>query len=217
MWVRADSVSRRRRSAHADVGVAREIRYADSDGVQIAYEVFGAGPRDLVFVHGWVTNLELLWEHQRVARFSSVWDRSAGSSTSTSGARACRTASPSISCRRSSSGWTTRAVMDAAGCERAVLFGHSEGGPMCDRNSPRADIERVPRVLLSYGAEVERWLETQRLIRSEPRDEPWGVEALQRLMGHSKMETDRDLSAPAQSRASDGARARPVLGSPVRP
>ena len=68
MWVRADSVSRRRRSAHADVGVAREIRYADSDGVQIAYEVFGAGPRDLVFVHGWVTNLELLWEHQRVAR-----------------------------------------------------------------------------------------------------------------------------------------------------
>jgi hypothetical protein len=36
--------------------MAREIRYADSDGVQIAYEVFGAGPRDLVFVHGWVTN-----------------------------------------------------------------------------------------------------------------------------------------------------------------
>ena len=42
--------------------MAREIRYADGDGVQIAYEVFGSGPRDLVFVHGWVTNVELLWE-----------------------------------------------------------------------------------------------------------------------------------------------------------
>src|ERR671910_3282995 len=48
--------------------MAREIRYADSEGVQIAYEVFGSGPRDLVFVHGWVTNLELLWEQPRAAR-----------------------------------------------------------------------------------------------------------------------------------------------------
>ena len=48
--------------------MAREIRYASSDGVQIAYEVFGSGPRDLVLVHGWVTNIELLWEQPRVAR-----------------------------------------------------------------------------------------------------------------------------------------------------
>ena len=45
----------------------RDVRYADSQGCSIAYEVFGSGPRDLVFVHGWVTNVELLWEHPRVA------------------------------------------------------------------------------------------------------------------------------------------------------
>jgi hypothetical protein len=48
--------------------MARSIRYADGDGIQIAYEVFGSGPRDLVFVQGWVTNLELLWEEPRVVR-----------------------------------------------------------------------------------------------------------------------------------------------------
>lgn len=48
--------------------MARDIRYASSGGVQIAYEAFGSGPRDLVFVHGWVTNLELLCEEPRVAR-----------------------------------------------------------------------------------------------------------------------------------------------------
>jgi pimeloyl-ACP methyl ester carboxylesterase len=52
----------------ADDGTPRSIRYADSDGVQIAYQVFGGGARDLVFVHGWVTNLELLWEQPRAAR-----------------------------------------------------------------------------------------------------------------------------------------------------
>ena len=39
----------------------RDVRYATSGDVQIAYDVFGNGPRDLVFAHGWVTNLELLW------------------------------------------------------------------------------------------------------------------------------------------------------------
>jgi pimeloyl-ACP methyl ester carboxylesterase len=111
--------------------MAREIRYASSDGVQIAYEVFGSGPRDLVFVHGWVTNLELLWEHPRVARalerlgsFCRVINfdkRGTGLSDRVSVDRL-----PTLEQRMDD----VRAVMDAAGSERAVLFGHSEGGPM---------------------------------------------------------------------------------------
>ena len=111
--------------------MAREIRYASSDGVQIAYEVFGSGPRDLVLVHGWVTNIELLWEQPRVARvlerlgsFCRVVNfdkRGTGLSDRVPVDRL-----PTLEQRMDD----VRAVMDAAGSERAVVFGHSEGGPM---------------------------------------------------------------------------------------
>ena len=110
----------------------RQIRYADSEGVQIAYEAFGSGPRDLVFVQGWVTNLELLWEQPRAARslkrlgsFCRVINfdkRGTGLSD-----RVPVDQLPTLEQRMDD----VRAVMDAAGSERAVLFGHSEGGPMC--------------------------------------------------------------------------------------
>src|SRR5512134_443790 len=111
--------------------MAREIRYADGEGVQIAYEVFGSGPRDLVLVHGWVTNVELLWEYPPVARalerlgsFCRVINfdkRGTGLSDRVPVDRL-----PSLEQRMDD----VRAVMDAAGSERAVLLGHSEGGPM---------------------------------------------------------------------------------------
>jgi class 3 adenylate cyclase len=46
-----------------------ETHFAESDGVNIAYQVFGEGPGDLVFIHGLYSNLDLLWEEPRVARF----------------------------------------------------------------------------------------------------------------------------------------------------
>jgi pimeloyl-ACP methyl ester carboxylesterase len=110
----------------------RDVRYADSDGCSIAYEVFGAGPRDLVFVHGWVTNVELLWEHPRVAdamqrlgsfcRVIHFDKRGTGLSDRVPVDRL-----PTLEQRMDD----VRAVMDAAGSQRAVLFGHSEAGPMC--------------------------------------------------------------------------------------
>lgn len=112
--------------------MARDVRYAESEGLRIAYEVFGSGPRDLVLVHGWVTHLELLWENPRVARalerlgsFCRVLNfdkRGTGLSDRVPVDRL-----PTLEQRMDD----VRAVMDAAGSERAVLFGHSEGGPMC--------------------------------------------------------------------------------------
>ena len=46
-----------------------ETHFADNDGVSIAYQVFGDGPADLVFIHGIFSNLDILWEEPRVARF----------------------------------------------------------------------------------------------------------------------------------------------------
>lgn len=110
----------------------RDVRYADSDGYSIAYEVLGSGPRDVVFVHGWVTNVELLWEHSRVAeamqrlgsfcRVINFDKRGTGLSDRQPVDRL-----PTLEQRMDD----VRAVMDAAGSQRAVLFGHSEGGPMC--------------------------------------------------------------------------------------
>ena len=137
--------------------MARDIRYADSDGIKIAYEVFGAGPRDLVFVHGWVTNLELLWEHPRVARalerlgsFCRVihFDkRGTGLSDRVPVDRL-----PTLEQRMDD----VRAVMDAAGSERAVLFGHSEGGPMCALFA--AAYPQRTEALIMYGSfAVRKW------------------------------------------------------------
>jgi len=46
-----------------------ETRYADSDGVSIAYQVHGEGPLDLVFVPGFVSHVELYWDDPATARF----------------------------------------------------------------------------------------------------------------------------------------------------
>ena len=49
--------------------VSTETKYANSNGVNIAYQVVGEGPLDLVFVMGWVSNLDYFWEEPHVARF----------------------------------------------------------------------------------------------------------------------------------------------------
>ena len=47
-----------------------ETRYTKTaDGVHIAYQVIGEGPIDLVWVMGWTTNLEALWEEPHFADF----------------------------------------------------------------------------------------------------------------------------------------------------
>ena len=46
-----------------------ETRYARSGDVNIAYQVVGDAPRDLVLVPGWVSNIEVFWEEPTCARF----------------------------------------------------------------------------------------------------------------------------------------------------
>lgn len=112
-----------------DAPVRPQIRYAKSGDVNIAFEVSGAGPLDLVFVPGWWSHLEIARES---AEASSFWDRLA------SFCRLVRFDKRGTGMSDRVQGATTleqrmddvRAVMDAAGSERAALFGVSEGGPM---------------------------------------------------------------------------------------
>jgi class 3 adenylate cyclase len=106
-----------------------ETRYAKSGDLSIAYQVTGSGPLDLVFVPGFVSNLDGAWENPglahfftRLAAFSRVirFDkRGTGLSDRMSGIANLEERMDDV-----------RAVMDAVGSERAALFGISEGGPM---------------------------------------------------------------------------------------
>ena len=46
-----------------------ETQYAVNGDLNIAFQVIGEGPRDLVYVPGWVSNVEVMWEDPGLARF----------------------------------------------------------------------------------------------------------------------------------------------------
>jgi pimeloyl-ACP methyl ester carboxylesterase len=111
------------------LGVDPKTRYAISGDVRVAYQVLGDGPRDLVLAPGFVSNVELAWEQpsyerfmHRLARFARVivFDkRGSGLSDPVDAAATLEDRMDDI-----------RAVMDAAGCARADVFGWSEGATM---------------------------------------------------------------------------------------
>ena len=44
-------------------------RYLEHDGVKIAWQVFGDGPAELLFVPGWVSNVDLFWPYPQPREF----------------------------------------------------------------------------------------------------------------------------------------------------
>src|SRR5215216_6846223 len=104
-------------------------QYAKSGDASIAYQVAGDGPIDLVLVLGFATHLELQWEFPPMARFFeriSSFSRLIVFDKRGTGLSDPVTEAPTLEQRVDD----VRAVMDAAGSERAALFGISEGGPM---------------------------------------------------------------------------------------
>ncbi|SDL17232.1 Pimeloyl-ACP methyl ester carboxylesterase [Catalinimonas alkaloidigena] len=102
-------------------------QYTKSGRINIAYQVFGSGPIDLVYIPGWVSNIDWMWACPELVRFLQelgtlarviLFDkRGTGLSDRVVELSTLEERMDDI-----------RAVMDAVGSEKAVLFGHSEGG-----------------------------------------------------------------------------------------
>jgi class 3 adenylate cyclase len=103
-------------------------RYAERDGVSIAYQVVGDGPLDLLMAPGFISHLDLQWTEPRYAGFLSrlasfsrliLYDKPG------TGLSDPIPHIPTLEERAAD----IEAVMDAAGSERAALLGFSESGP----------------------------------------------------------------------------------------
>ena len=139
-----------------------DVRFARSGDVHVAYRVVGDGPTDLVYVQGAFSHLEILWELpafrrycERLAEFARLilFDkRGMGMSDRVPGATTLEERMDDV-----------RAVMDAAGSERAAVMGQSEGGPLAILFAA-AHPDRTAALIL-HGAEVRE--------RTDE-DWPWG-------------------------------------------
>ena len=104
-------------------------RYAKSGNVHIAYQAFGSGPIDLVFVPGFISHIENYWEHPDLARWLlrlASFTRVIMFDKRGTGLSDPVPEVPSLELRMDD----VRAVMDAAGSESAALLGVSEGGAL---------------------------------------------------------------------------------------
>jgi len=104
------------------------IHYTASADAHIAYQVVGRGRPDVLLVPGFVSHLEQCWLEPALAGFLGrlaadhrlilLDRRGIGLSDRTAGPPTAESTAADL-----------EAVLDAAGAERAILFGISEGGP----------------------------------------------------------------------------------------
>jgi class 3 adenylate cyclase/pimeloyl-ACP methyl ester carboxylesterase len=188
--------------------------YAQSGELSIAYQVVGDGPRDILFIPGFVSNVELIWDRpvwahlitrlSELGRFVFFDKRGTGCSDRTLGTGSAEDRMDDA-----------RAVADAARVESATVIGLSEGGPLAVLFAA-AFPERVRSLVLwgtfarglrapdhPAGADpelVERFIE---YIRSK-----WGTgDALTQFLGGvpTDDETRQQLATYERQTASPGA------------
>ena len=173
-------------------GVIPKTRYARaSDGVSIAYQVIGDGPRDLVWVPGWISNVEAAWGEPTMARFFErlasfsrliLFDkRGTGLSD-----RVPDSELPSLETRTDD----VRSVCDAIGSEHVTLLGVSEGAPMCLLFAATYPVRTTAVILFGGYAR-----------RLQAPDYPWGMTMAQQQAFLEEIERDWGGPVGLDSRA----------------
>lgn len=144
-----------------------DTRYARLGGDHIAFQVVGEGPRDLVFMSAWFSHVDGRWEEPR---FAAMLRRLAGFSRLLVFDKRGSGASDALpSAEPLWEDWADdiRAVMDAAGSDRATVVGVADSGPMAILFAATHPERVSSLVLVNTGA---------RLVRGGD-DYPWGLSA----------------------------------------
>ena len=173
-----------------------EVKYAKSGNINIAYQVFGSGNVDLVYVPGWISNIDWMWtcselvsfllELGKIARIILFDKRGTGLSD-----RVVEVLTPEERMEDISS------VMNAAGCEKAILFGHSEGGSVSALFSTIYPNRVI--ALIAFGSFAKRRYSS---------DYPWAPTSQERqkvydMIEHSWCRDKMQLDKLAPSKSSD--------------
>ena len=190
--------------------------YVKSDDVHIAYQVIGDGPRDLLFVPGFVSNVEAIWQSparasffRRLATFARVitFDKR-GTGMSDRGSQIF-----TLEQRMHD----VQAVLDQVGSQRATLFGVSEGGPMSLLYA--ATYPERTSALVLYGTYARRswapdhtfgWTDAQWSTFLDDIEHHWGMtDAMSLLMWAPSVAGDKhvleQITAYFRASASPGA------------
>lgn len=169
-----------------------DTHYARSGDLRIAYQVIGQGPLDLVFVPGFISNLDHYWDEPNMAHFLSrlssfsrliLFDKRGTGLSDRLGNL------PSLEERMDD----VRAVMDAVDSKKAALFGISEGGAMSMLFA--ATYPERTQALILYGtyADFHTWvLPRDRFERFlETIDQSWGQGASLGAFAPTKLADER--------------------------
>jgi len=169
-----------------------EIQYARSGNLRIAYQVLGTGPLDLVFVPGFISNLDHYWDEPVLAHFLTrlssfsrliLFDKRGTGLSDRLGNL------PTLEERMDD----VRAVMDAVDSKRAALFGISEGGAMCVLFA--ATYPERTQALVLYGAygHFPSWvLPAEKLAAFlEMVERDWGTGASLKAFAPGKLSDER--------------------------
>ena len=151
-------------------------KYTKSGEINIAFQVAGEGPIDIVYIPGWVSNIDMMWTESRLATFLTkltsfsrliLFDkRGTGLSDRTNKYSTLEERMDDI-----------RAVMDAVGSERAVLFGHSEGGSVSILFAGTYPQRTI--ALITFGVFAKR---------KYSKDYPWAPTDLERQLSYRMIE-----------------------------
>lgn len=149
-----------------------QVSYARSGGTNIAYQVLGEGPPDILFVPGFVSHIDLAWEEPFLSGFLRgladlgrlIWFDKRGTGLSDP-----VESEPSTEDRQDD----IRAVMDAARSHQAILFGVSEGASLCILFAVHQP-DRVQSLILFAGF--------ARLLRASGYPFGWSREFLDRFL-----------------------------------
>jgi class 3 adenylate cyclase len=175
--------------------------YVKSDGIHIAYQVLGEGPFDLLFVPGFISNVEAIWRSpdlsaffRRLASFCRLilFDKR-GTGMSDRGSQIF-----TLEQRMHD----VQAILDEVGSKQAALFGASEGGPMSLLYA--ATYPQRTSALVLYGSYAKRswapdypfgWNEEQWQRVLDDIEHHWGTpQALSIAMRLPSAASDRDTA-----------------------